>query len=60
MTLQEPDRPDLHLLLRAVLVLLADVRDTVREPGAQPDLAVRAGALHAVVRRFMDGDSDDC
>lgn len=51
--LQDPERPDLHHLLRVLLVLLADVRD------GEPGVRVRAGALHAVVRRFLDGDHDD-
>lgn len=66
MTTQESEAPDLRLALIVIGLLLEDVRRHLeagprRDPRAELDLALRTGAVRAVVARLLErmGEADD-
>jgi hypothetical protein len=56
MTVQEPDPPNLRLMVLAVLDLLDDVVDESKYGILPEDTQMRAWALANAVRRFKDAE----
>ena len=54
MTAQEPDPPDVDVALRAVVKVLHDVQNELEGELEHAELALRAGALRAAVRRLVE------